>query len=197
MRSGLRSFTVFVLLGPVSGPAAADARDEVVAAVEAMAARPSYRATTETTIRAAETIVIRATIDAIPPSRFHVRTGDGEVLIVPEGAWQRTDGPWRPFEGDARALVAGMTHAATPESIATIRNARDAGKESIDGCDASHLVYDVPMELSGQSVLVRMDLWVCDRTGLPIRITTGDPGGTVSATVDFDFDRDISISKPE
>ena len=197
MRPGFRSCSGFVLLGLFCGPVAADARDEVVAAVEAMSARKSYRATTETTIRGAETMVIRTTVDAIPPSRFHVRTDDGEVLIVPEGAWQRTDGPWRPFEGDARALVAGMSHAATPESLANIRNARDAGAETVRGCESSHLVYDVATDFSGQSVLVRCDLWVCDRTGLPIRITTGDDGGTVTLTADFDFDRDISISKPE
>lgn len=180
-----------------SGQAAADPREDVVAAMEAMLARDSYRALTTTTIKGAETTVLTTTVEVIPPSRFRVRVEDDEVVIVPEGAWKRVDGRWTPFTEDTSKLVAGFSPDATRRSYERLANVRRVGVEATEGCDATHFVYDTTIEVQGLPMVISTDLWVCDRTGLPIRVTTGDPGGTVTATVVYDFDAAISIAAPE
>jgi hypothetical protein len=186
-----------MLLALACGQVAADARDEVIAAMDAVIARPSYRATTTTTIRGPETTVINATIDFIAPARFRIEVGKDEVLVLPGGNWRRSEGGWIPFAEDMSDVVASYSPEAMRRSYERIRNVRRVGAETLEGCDATHFVYDAALGEPDRPMVVSADLWVCDRTGLPIRATTGDPGGTVTAVVSYDFDVKITIPDPK
>jgi hypothetical protein len=192
-----RSYCFAACLVLMSGVAIADARDEVIAAMDAVVARPSYRATTMTTIRGPETTVINATIDFIAPSRFRIELDKEEVLVLPGGNWRRSEGRWIPFNEDMSEMVANYSPDAMRRSYERIRNVRRVGTETIEGCDATHFVYDAALGEPDRPMVVSADLWVCDRTGLPIRVSTGDPGGTVTAVVTYDFDTEISIPTPK
>jgi outer membrane lipoprotein-sorting protein len=195
MKSGLACCAI-ALMAVLSHPVRADARDEVVAAMEAMLARPSYRVTSTTSVKGPEPTVIATTIDVIAPSRFRVKHEANEIVIVPEGSWRKTVEGWTPMTEDMSDIVANLSPDAMRRSFAQMVNVREVGSEMAEGCEASHFVFDTEMGQQGQPMVISTHLWVCGRTGLPIRAKTGDASGAVTSTVVYDFDAAISIRAP-
>jgi hypothetical protein len=93
-------------------------------------------------------------------------------------------------------VVENYAPDAMRRSYGRMSNVRRVGAETVEGCDATHYVYDATLDLPGRPSITT-DLWICKRNGLPVRATTGDPGGTVTAVVVYDFDSEIAIPTPD
>jgi hypothetical protein len=190
MRLKLHTVALATLLA--AAPAAADPQQELTAAFGKAMAKGAFSATVQTEGRNATTVEMRVVL----PNRFHMKTADTEMIILPQGTWMNANGQWMQFPMDMSKMIEGYSQGAIEQGMASLREVKVVGNDTIDGCASTVYGYRASGKFMGVNSNTEAEVAICDRTGLPVRVTTRDKKGKPEATVLYDFDSAIEIRPP-
>ena len=177
----------------VAGPVHADGRAEVMAAFDKAMTQKSYRAQSTTEVSGQPQT---STIEVQPPDRFHMRSPESEVIVLPAGSWMNQGGQWMKLPMDMSAMVKGMTLAAMKDSANIVQDVKPLGSASINGCESQTYSYHSSGKVMGMNVEAEVEVAICGDTGLPVRITSIDAKHKSRTVVDYDYSAAIDIQPP-
>jgi outer membrane lipoprotein-sorting protein len=188
-----RSLLVFAAAAAAaSAPAWADPQQELVAAFQKAMDKGAFSATVQTEGRRATTVEMRVQL----PDRFHMKTEDTEMIILPQGTWMNANGQWMQFPMNMSKMIEGYSQRGIDEGIASLRDVRVIGNETVAGCDSTIYAYRTSGKLMGVDSSSNAEVAVCGRTGMPTRVVSRDKKGKHEATVLYDFSTPIEIRPP-
>lgn len=190
MRSMLLTAALAALFAAT--PAAADAQQELVDAFGKAMAKGAFRAVVHPENAKAPAVEMRV----ILPDRFHMKTADTEMIILPQGTWMLANGEWMQFPMNMSKMIEGYNKGAIEQGMAALRDVSVVGNETIDGCDSTVYAYRTSGKFMGVESNSSAEAAVCNSTGLPVRVTTRDKKGKLEGTVLYDFDSAIDIRAP-
>lgn len=182
-----------MLAASLSSPAWADAKGEVHAAFEKAMAQKSYVATTRTQVRG-RTVESRIAVQT--PDRFHMKTDESEVIVIPGGSWMKQGGQWMRLPMDMSAMVRSSTLTALREASNLVKDVRQTGSGVVGGCEATNYSYRTEGKVMGFDAAATVELSVCDDTGLPVQVVSEDAKGKQRTTVTYDFRSEVDIRPP-
>jgi outer membrane lipoprotein-sorting protein len=180
-----------LLLSGLATQAHADARAEVLAAFEAAMAKKSYRAVAVSEVGGKRT---ESVIQMQMPSSFHLKTEGSEVIVLPGGTWMNAGGQWMKLPMDMSKMIEGISLEAMKEGANLVKDVRELGSETIDGCDATNYAYRTDGRVMGFDASADVELAVCD--GLPLRVTSVDAKGKSRTTISYDYETPVVIRAP-
>lgn len=173
-------------------PALADAREDLVAAFHKAMSKGHYTAQVLTEAKGRP---YQSRVAVIFPDRFHLRTPDSEMVILPEGTWMQAGGQWMKVPMDMSRMIRSYSKEAMENGMAGIREVRVEGSEEVEGCLADLYHYEASGEFMGVKSASRLVAAVCRDSGLPVRlVSTGERGEKV--TILYDFDSEVTIRPP-
>jgi hypothetical protein len=190
IRSALAATACAALL--FAAPADADPQQEVFAAFTGAMSKGRYAATIRTEGKRASQVQMRV----ILPDRFHMKTPDTEMIILPQGTWMNANGEWMQFPMNMSKMIEGYSQRAVEEGMGSLREVRVIGSETIEGCDSTVYAYRASGKFMGVESNSNAEVAVCGATGLPVRIQTRDRKGQVEATILYDFSGGFEIRPP-
>lgn len=190
MRSILHTAALAALLAAT--PAAADPQQELVDAFGKAMAKGAFRAVVHAENSQAPAVEMRVML----PDRFHMKTAETEMIILPQGTWMLANGEWMQFPMNVSKMIEGYSKGSIEQGMAALRDVRVVGNETIDGCDSTVYAYRTSGKFMGVESNSSAEAAVCGDTGLPVRVTTRDKQGKVEGTVLYDFDSEIEIRAP-
>ena len=175
-----------------SAPAAADPRDDLIAAFSKAMEKGRYAATISTGGRGATEMQMRV----ILPNRFHMKSPDTEMIILPQGTWMNANGQWMQFPMNMSKMIEGYSQQAVEEGVASLRDVRVTGTETIEGCESTVYAYSTSGKFMGVDANSTAEAAICGSTGLPIRVVSRDRKGKTEATITYDYTSDFDIRPP-
>lgn len=193
------AFAVAVSLLVVA-PVVADPEAEIMAAHEKMVERGKFRLSSVTE-GGGQTSRTDAQVEW--PDRYHMKIDAGgqksEMIILPSGTWMRQGGQWMKLPMDMGAMIKAMTPEAMRKAFEGMTNLRQIGSTEIAGRAATGYAYDSRSTMMGVTSTASVQIWIDDRSGLPLRQQIdGEAMGTRSKTVqDYDFDSPVSVRAPD
>jgi hypothetical protein len=187
-----RPLFALALLLSAAAPALADDRADLVAAFGKGFAKGSFRAEMQVMVDGKP---MTTRTDVQWPDRYHMRTSDMEVIILPQGTWMNPggSGQWMPVPMDMSAMIKGFSKQGLDDNLAALTDVRKVGSAEVAGCASSLYRYRTAGEFLGVARDAEAEVAVCDRTGLPVRVVTGDQD---PVTVLYDFEAAIDIQPP-
>ena len=194
MHRPLTLLCCFAALGLGADAARADARDEVIAAWENAMARGSYRMQMSTESRGRTQ---SQEIDVQLPSRFHMRSPETEMVMLPPGTWMRVNGSWMRMPVNVSQMAEAYSADAIEQGKQSLQQVERVGEGMVEGCDAVSYRYTSSGKFMGIRSDSTTEMAVCKDSGLP-RLLTSTSGGRRADTVRivYDFDAAIDIRPP-
>jgi len=179
----------------VVAPALADPKAALMASYEAMAKFGKFR-TTSTTVSGAQTI--RSSVDVVWPDRFHMRTEQMEMTMVPGHTYMKQGGKWQELPMDMGKMVDGFRAEAMKATFAGTTNVQALGPSTINGKATQGYEYDVSATIMGIASRSHVRMWIEVGTNLPVRQEIdGEAMGQKSRTVqDYEFDAALRVDAP-
>jgi hypothetical protein len=171
----------------------ADAREDVHAAFEKAMAKSSYVANSVTD---AGGRTVESRIEVQLPSSFHMKNADAEIIVVPGGSWMNQGGQWMKLPMDMSAMLKNATLAAMTEGAKLVKDVSETGTETVEGCEATNYAYKTEGRIMGVNVAAKVQLSVCNDSGLPVRVISEDLKGQGRTTVVYDYDAAVDIRAP-
>jgi hypothetical protein len=186
--------TVFLLLFAAQ-TAVADPRDEVIAAFDAVVAAGKYRVEVTTLTGKREHVM---QLDVEFPNRFHMRSPDSEMILLPGGTWMRMGQEWMRMPVDMSKSVESYTQRALQEGRSSIEDVALLSEAVVAGCDARVYTYRQTGKFMGRESEGTVEMAVCKASGLPSQIITrtGTARKPTVVTSIYDFAADIRIQSP-
>ena len=183
-----------LLLG--AGPALADPKADLLAAVDSMAKIGKFRSTS--TITSEDGKVFKTSAEVIWPDRFHIVTDQMEAIIVPGKSYIKQGGTWQVVPVDMSQMVQGFRTEAMKNSMASTTNVKDLGTSEINGHQVRGFEYDSTATVMGMTSSAHSKMWLDTATQLPVRQEVdGKAMGHKSHTVqDYDFTSPVKIEAP-
>ncbi len=177
----------------VAGAAHADARDDVVAAFHKVMEDGSYRMTmtADTDQGPMET-----RMDVQWPDRFHMKHAGGEFIILPAGTWMNAGGQWMKVPMNMSQMIDAYSKDAMEKGVDAIRDVTLVGEETVQGCDARHYRYNASGEFMGVKSDSESEVWICEDSGLPVQMVSGERGKDARVRIVYDWDATIDIRAP-
>jgi len=187
-----RSLLAAALLLSVATPSLADDREELIAAFTKAFAKGSFRAEMQTVV-GGKPMTTRT--DVQWPDRFHMKTPDMEVIILPQGTWMNAAGvgQWMPVPMDMSGMIQAYSKQGMDAGLASLKDVTKAGSAEVAGCASTLYRYRTAGEFMGMTHDAEAEAAVCDSTGLPVRVVTE---GDEPVTVLYDFEAAIDIRPP-
>lgn len=187
-----RPLFAFALLLAAAAPAVADDRADLVAAFGKGFAKGSFRAEMQVMVGGKP---MTTHTDVQWPDRYHMRTPDMEVIILPQGTWMNPggSGQWIPAPMDMSAMIKGFSKQGLDDNLASIKDVQKVGSAEVAGCPSTLYRYRTVAEIMGTTREANAEVAVCDTTGLVVRVVTGDKD---PVTVLYDFETPIDIRPP-
>ena len=193
-RVALRSILVAAAL-LLAAPAHADPKADILAAHEAMMAKGKFRTETRS-ISSGETTV--STNEVQWPDRFHMKSKDMEMIILPEGTWMNQGGQWMKMPMNMAGMVKQLTPDAIKQSYDNMTNVQQLDDAEVEG-EAVHVYeYDTTATIMGIKADSHVKLYVGKSSGLILRQDVdGKAMGVGSQTIStYTYDPDINIQAP-
>jgi hypothetical protein len=131
------------------------------------------------------------------PDHFHIKTSLGtEMLIVGDKSYRKVNGSWSPYPIDVASIVNGMLGSAAGDPSKTVSNVQYLGQEDFNGASTQVYSYTSTVDLSGQTVISQVKMWVAN--GLPVhQEIDGEFAGIKSKIVQtITYDPSIKIEAP-
>lgn len=191
MKIGILAGSLMALA--VSAPAWADARADVMQAFEKAMAEDGYR------VRMAGEAGGKAhqsTLDMQPPDRFHLRSPESEVIVLPGATWMNAAGQWMKLPMDMSGMIRSMTLSAVRDAADTMQDVQKTGSESVNGCESGVYTYRAKGEALGFKADADVTVWICESNGLPVRVISLDAARKARTVLDYDYDTEIRIQAP-
>lgn len=188
----LSSLIAIVLL-PLSTLAFADARQEVESAFRQVLSDKSYNATI-TTQEKRRNVTMHMKVQL--PDRFHMKTDDVEIIVLPEGTWMNASGQWMRSPVNMSQMIAGYTGEAMEKGIGSIGRVEYLGEERVEGCNSKNYRYSQSGEFMGMRSSSEALLSICQTNGKPVRIVSTEKGKTESVTIVYDWETPVDIRPP-
>ena len=187
---------------------AADPKDDLAAVMKAQSDAPAYRAKIATS-DSNSGMKMTVTMERVKPNQIHVKTEGGPMAVEVYSDGQKTlmkqgDTPFQEAPPQVAAMLAqNSQEAMMQQAIASAKNVKVAGHESVNGTAATLYTYDA--EMSG--VQSANKLWVSDKEHRPIKgesdvhgkVAAGGADGTkidMKVTSTFDYDPSIKVVMP-
>lgn len=193
-RLALRSFLVAAALA-LALPAQADPKADILAAHAAMMAKGKFRTVNKVT-SGGETSTSTNVVQW--PDRYHMKTKDMEMIILPEGTWMNQGGQWMKMPMNMAGMVKQLTPDAIKQSYDNMANVQQLADAEVDGEAASVYEYDTSATIMGIKADSHVKLYVAKSSGLIVRQDVdGKAMGVASQTVStYTYDPDINIQAP-
>lgn len=186
--SGTLTLGVALLLG--SGSALADERAALVEAFSKAMAKGSYSMEIQSQDKGrAQSIQMKV----IFPDRYHMRTPDTEIIILPQGTWMSAGGQWMKAPMNMSQMIAGYSREAMEKGLEGIGTVERIGTEQVGGCSADLYRYRASGEFMGVRDASTQTVAVCRDSGLPRRMVSE---GKDAVTIHYDFESPVSIAPP-
>ena len=178
--------------------AVSDARTDLIGLWEKMVGKHDLSYRVNSTITSGRDKPIKQMVEVQWPNRFHMKSDQSEMIILPSGTWMNMDGNWMKMPIDMQKIIAQFTPEAMRQSMEMTQNVRFVGLDTVNGTPVKVYLYDfdgkvMGIRSSGQS---KMFLGIAD--GYPLRIeTTGKAMGRDSTTIaEYEYDDSIRIEAP-
>lgn len=184
---------IAVVLLPLSTSAFADSRQEVEDAFRQVLSDKSYNATI-TTQEKRRNVTIRMKVEL--PDRFHMKTDDVEIIVLPEGTWMNASGQWMRSPVNMSQMIAGYTGEAMEKGIGSIGQVEYVGDEKVEGCDSRNYRYAQSGEFMGMRSNGEALVSICQSNGKPVRIVSSEKGKAESVTIVYDWETPVNIQPP-
>jgi outer membrane lipoprotein-sorting protein len=175
-----------------AAPASADPKQELADAFRKAMANGSFISVINTEGRRATQVEMRA----ILPDRFHMKTPDTEMIILPNGTWMNANGQWMQFPMNMSKMIEGYSARAVDEGMASLRDVRVIGTDTVEGCESTVYAYRTEGKFMGVESKSDAEAAVCGSTGMPVRVVTRDRKGKTEATITYDFTSKFEIRAP-
>ncbi|MCI1730419.1 MAG: hypothetical protein LKM32_13880 [Chiayiivirga sp.] len=189
----MKSISLMAVLLVAAGTVQADAREEVMQAYEKAMAEESYRVQSRSEHRGRTQ---QSTIDIQPPDRFHMRSPESEVIVLPGGTWMNQGGQWMKLPMDMSSMIKSLTLSAMRDGANSVQDVREIGSGSVNGCDATTYAYRAEAKVMGVAAAADVELSICSTSGLPTRVVSTDSKSKSRSVIDYDFDAAIDIRAP-
>lgn len=187
------AFRILVLAaGGIALDAHADARADLLAAYEKAMAETSYRVVTTTEVKGKP---VQTTIDVQLPASFHMRNPDVEMIVLPGTTWMKQGGQWMKMPMDMSSMVKAMTLQAMKDGVNLIKDVREKGTETIDGCESTTYAYRTEGKIMGIEANADSEVSICETTGLPVRAVSDD--GKHRTEIAYDYETEVDIRPPQ
>jgi Ni/Co efflux regulator RcnB len=132
----MKSISLMAVLLVAAGTVQADAREEVMQAYEKAMAEESYRVQSRSEHRGRTQ---QSTIDIQPPDRFHMRSPESEVIVLPGGTWMNQGGQWMKLPMDMSSMIKGLTLSAMRDGANSVQDVREIGSGEREWLRRHHL----------------------------------------------------------
>ncbi|MDZ4812291.1 MAG: hypothetical protein SGI99_06695 [Pseudomonadota bacterium] len=182
-------------------PASADdvgARSELIGLWQKMFASRDLAFQVTSSITTGKDKPIRSVMRVQWPNRFHMKTDQSEMIILPGGTWMNADGNWMKLPIDMQKLIAQFTPEMMQQSLDATKNVRFVGLETVNGKPVKVYTYDFDGKVMGihSSGTAKVFLSIVD--GYPLRIeTTGTAMRKTTTTIaEYEYDNSIRIEAP-
>jgi len=176
-----------------AGAAHADARDEVVAAFQKAMDDGSYRMHMTADTRKGK---VESTMDVQWPDRFRMKNEGGEFIILPSGTWMNAAGQWMKMPMNMSQMIQGYSKDAMEKGVQAIQDVELLGEETVQGCASKRYRYAARGEFMGIKSDSVTEVWVCQDSGLPVQLVSGERGKKDTVTMVYDWDAAIDIRAP-
>ncbi|MCK7594084.1 hypothetical protein [Pseudomarimonas salicorniae] len=177
------------LLGASALVAASD-RDELVDAFEKAMDKGRYSARIDTQVNGRP---YGTEMQVIFPDRYHLRTPDTEMVILPQGTWMNAGGQWMKMPINMSQQIASYSREAMKRGMASVSDVVQQGSETINGCESDLYRYRASGEFMGVKDSTQAVAAICRDSGLPVRVVST---GSQSVTIHYDFESEVSIEAP-
>jgi len=172
----------------------AGAREEVIAAFQAATSAASYRMLIETESRRG---TVSTQLDVQLPGRFHMKAAEAEFVIVPEGTWINVGGSWTQVPIDMSQRMQGFRIEDIEQAAGQLTEVERIGDETINGCANALYRYLATNTVVGRASNDRIELAICEASGLPSRLRTEPQKQGEAVTIHYDFAAAIEIRAPK
>lgn len=194
-----RRIRLFTALSPVAalllaGNAVAGPREDLIAAFGKAMAGGSYTAEVIAKVKGAD---YPTRMQVQWPDRYHMKTPDTEMVILPGATWMNAGGQWMKMPMDMSKMIQGYSKQAMDEGVAGIGEVSVTGSETINGCESTLYSYTATGKFMGVENSSQAEVAVCGSSGLPVRMITGKPGDADRVVVNYDFAAEVSIQAPQ
>lgn len=181
----------------VTAAVSGDARDELIAAINAAKTAGPYHVVSSLT---SPTTSVNEHGDVILPDKFHIfatinTLPEREYLIIGSNTWVGTGGTLTATQVDISSFVDAFINTFDPDKIS---NVVLVGTEDVNGTPAKHFTFTYTNNISGVDILSNVDMWVGVDNGLPIKqVIAGTANGNpYQAQQDITYDPSITIEAP-
>lgn len=174
-------------------PAAADPKAIVAESFSKAFARGSFRAEVSTQVSGKP---YRTQMDVQWPNRFHMKTPDTEMIILPGATWMNAGGQWMNMPMDMSKLIDGFSQQSIDQGLASIDEVSELGTADVNGCSSTLYSYSSRGKFMGVEGDSQAEVAICSDTGYPVRLISRDRAGKEQATVHYDFEAAIDIQAP-
>jgi outer membrane lipoprotein-sorting protein len=176
----------------------ADARAELIGLWEKMLARRDLAFKVSSVTTTGKGKPINSVMQVQWPNRFHMKSDQSEMIILPGGTWMNMDGKWMKMPIDMQKMIAQFTPEMTSKSIQGTKNVRFVGLDTVKGKPVKVYLYDFDSEVMGINSSGTSKIFLSVTDGYPLRIeTTGTAMRKTSTTIaDYEYDDGIDIQAP-
>ncbi len=185
------SMLAIALLAGISTHAFADARQDVAEAFGKAMARGKFTTRVDTDGKGGQ-----MQMRVVLPNRFHMKTPDTEMIILPQGTWMNANGEWMQFPMDMSRMIEGYSQKSIDSGMEALTDVKEIGSETIDGCDSTVYSYRTSGKFMGVESNSTAEVAICEDTGMPVRVVSRDRKGRPEATIYYDFSSDFEINPP-
>lgn len=190
MRKRHGQLAMLLLAALCAGGAAASDRDELVKAFDKAMDKGRYSASIETQMRGRP---YSTEMKVIFPDRYHMRTPDAEIIILPQGTWMNAGGQWMKMPMNMSQQIASYSREAMKRGMASVTEVTRHGSETIAGCESDLYRYRASGEFMGVKDSSQAIAAICRDSGLPVRVVSV---GAEPVTIHYDFESEVSIAPP-
>lgn len=191
-------FSAAMLFGSVASADSTDARTDLAALWGKMTAQHdlAFKATMTSTDHKGR--VTDMVMKVQWPNRFHMKTKESEIIILPNGTWMNAGGQWMKLPVDMQKMIAQFSPEMVDKTIESSSDVRFIGLDQIDGKPVKVYLYNYDTKVMGISSTGQSKVYLSVVSGFPLRVENdGKAMGKASKSViDYDYDADIHISAP-
>ncbi len=177
----------------LSVPAAADPKAVLAESFSKAFSRGSFRAEVTTQVSGKP---YATRMDVQWPNRFHMKTPDTEMIILPGATWMNAGGQWMNMPMDMSQMIDGFSKQSIDQGLASIEQVTEVGTAEVNGCSSTLYSYTSSGKFMGVESDSNAEVAICSNTGYPVRLISRDRSGNEQATVLYDFEADIDIQAP-
>lgn len=189
-------FAATLLIAPVHADDAG-ARAELIGSWQKMTTQKDlgFRVRTTTTSKGKS---LSSSMEVRWPDRFHMKTEQSEMVILPSGTWLNANGNWMKLPMDMKKVIAQFTPEVMEKSMKGTKNVEFIGLDQVNGKPVKVYTFDFDMELMGIHSSGSSKLFLSTVDGYPLRMEShGKARGQESDTVvEYEYDDSIRIQAP-